>query len=402
MRATEIAARLEGFRGRVAGSDAERRAANWLAEGLASATREVVVEPFWCRPNWALAHGWHVALALAGSLVSVASGPVGAGLVVLALVSIFADELLGVSIGRRLTPERASQNVVALQTNPTRAESTLLIAANYDAGHTGFVYRGGLRRATARLKAVVHGLTPGWLGWLVLAATWLLVIAVLRATGDNSHLIGAIQLLPTVVLLFAFALLIELALSEPSPAAGDNGSGVAAAVDLVRALDIAPPRHLHVEVVLGGAGDGAQLGIRKHLRARRRELKARNTVVLGMAACAEGAPRWWTSDGALLPLRFAKPLRQLAADVAADEAYLNAAPHAGRGTSPAFAARRRRLPAMTIGCLDGRDLVPRSHQVADTAARIEPAAIENAVQYALILVDAIDSFVGRQTAHVPA
>jgi hypothetical protein len=121
-----------------------------------------------------------------------------------------------------------------------------------------------------------------------------------------------------------------------------------------------------------------------------------------MAACAEGAPRWWTSDGALLPLRFAKPLRQLAADVAADEAYLNAAPHAGRGTSPAFAARRRRLPAMTIGCLDGRDLVPRSHQVADTAARIEPAAIENAVQYALILVDAIDSFVGRQTAHVPA
>jgi hypothetical protein len=57
---------------------------------------------------------------------------------------------------------------------------------------------------------------------------------------------------------------------------------------------------------------------------------------------------------------------------------------------------------VTIGCLDGRDLVPRSHQRADTAERIEPAAIENVVQYALILVDAIDSFVGQQTAHAPA
>ena len=79
MRATEIASRLEGFRGRVAGSDAERRAANWLAEELAASGRDVSVEPFWCRPNWALAHCWHIALAVAGSLISVASAPVGAG-----------------------------------------------------------------------------------------------------------------------------------------------------------------------------------------------------------------------------------------------------------------------------------------------------------------------------------
>ena len=54
-----------------------------------------------------------MALALAGSLIAVASAPVGAGLVLLSLLSLIADELLGFSIGRRLTPERASQNVVA-------------------------------------------------------------------------------------------------------------------------------------------------------------------------------------------------------------------------------------------------------------------------------------------------
>src|SRR2546421_12710060 len=104
MRATEIAARLEGFRARGAGTDAERRAANWLANELAASGREVAVDTFWCRPNWALAHAWHAALAVAGSLLSVASAPLGGALGLASLLSIVADELLGVSIGRRLTP----------------------------------------------------------------------------------------------------------------------------------------------------------------------------------------------------------------------------------------------------------------------------------------------------------
>ena len=141
MRALETAAGLEGFARRGAGSDSERRASKWLAAELTKAGRDVAIEPFWCRPNWPLAHLWHVGLALAGSLVSVASARAGAAMLLVALVSILADALTGISPGRRLTPERASQNVVAI---PRRAQPRgdhdpiqLIITANYDAGRAG-------------------------------------------------------------------------------------------------------------------------------------------------------------------------------------------------------------------------------------------------------------------------
>jgi hypothetical protein len=79
MRPAETIANLEGLSGRGAGTDAERRAAVWLARRLNAATtgvrsrRTARIEPFWCRPNWALAHAWHAAMAVAGSLVSRAS-----------------------------------------------------------------------------------------------------------------------------------------------------------------------------------------------------------------------------------------------------------------------------------------------------------------------------------------
>jgi hypothetical protein len=97
-------------------------------------------------------------------------------------------------------------------------------------------------------------------------------------------------------------------------------------------------------------------------------------------------------------MRFTRALRRLAADVAASEAYLRAGSHTGRGTTPAWPARKRRVPALTIGCLDPRGLVPRSHQPTDTAERIDAAAIESAVQFGLILVDAIDVYVGSSPA----
>lgn len=83
---------------------------------------------------------------------------------------------------------------------------------------------------------------------------WLSVVALLRAEGHGGTALDVIQLVPTVGLLFAFALLLELATSHFSPAAGDNGSGVAAAIALGLALDAAPPRRMSVDVAPGRGG----------------------------------------------------------------------------------------------------------------------------------------------------
>ena len=329
-------------------------------------------------------------------------------MLLVALVSILADALTGVSPGRRLTPERASQNVVAIPTAQPRGDHDpihLIITANYDAGRAGFAYRRSFRRASAAIRRATFGLTLGWLGWLSLTIAALLALAILRIAGHHSEAIGAIQLAPTIVLVLALALLLELATADPGPAAGDNGTGVAVAMELARALDAAAPRHVAVELVLQGAGDGEGIGLRQYLRAHRHERKPADTIVLGIAACAAGTPRWWISDGPLVPLRYARPLKALCADLAGEEPGLGARPHAGRGAAPAFPARLFRRPAISIGCLGPEGLVPRSHRPDDVAAQIEPHALDAAVQFGLMLVDEIDAWLAenrRPQAVTPA
>jgi hypothetical protein len=391
MRTAETVSRLATFTRRGAGTDAERRAAMWLRSELDAGRRPAELEPFWCRPNWALAQAWHVALGLAGSLVSVSSPWLGAALVLIAILSVIADTRFGVSPGRRLTPERASQNVVS-RVGPDDPGVRLIVTANYDAGRMGLVHRAGPRLAAVRLRRLVGGaVSPGWTGWLVLALVWVLVVAILRVSGARGVTVGIVQLIPTAALAVVLALLLDLASADYGPAAGDNASGVAVALALVRALDVGPPRHLAVEVVLQGAGDGAMLGLRRHLRARRRELTPKTVVVLGIGPCGAGQPRWWVSDGPLLPLRYARRLTALCAGVASSEAHLGAAPHRGRGIAPALPARVRGLPSIAIGCLDANGLVPRGHQSSDRPERLDQTAAHLTLELALALVDAIDA-----------
>ncbi len=242
MGAIDTVAALAEFPRRGAGTDAERRAAVWLKGELQTSGRDAALETFWCRSNWPLAHAWHVAVALAGSLVSVAAPTVGAALVLGALLSLALDALTGISLGRRLCPEHASQNVVS----PSASQGgsvRLIITANYDAGRTGLVYRRWSRRIASRLRRLGAGgaLTPGWLGWLAIVFIWLLVTALLRAGGASGPAVGVAQLIPTAVLVLALALLLELAGAEFGPAAGDNASGVALALALTRALAVSPP-----------------------------------------------------------------------------------------------------------------------------------------------------------------
>jgi hypothetical protein len=409
MQAAEIARRLVTFEGRGAGTDAERRAAVWLASAVRARRRRASLETFWCRPNWPLAHACHTLAAIVGSLLAVHHGVLGAAIVLAALFSVVADGLTGHSVGRRLTRERASQNVVS----PARERSgdvgqgsrraRLIVTANYDAGRTGLVYRDWVRRPVARLKRLTGAgrLTSGWLGWLVIAMVWLLAVAILRHDGSTGTAIGIAQLIPTAALVVALALLLELATAPYGPAAGDNGAGTGVAVALVHALDAAPPRQLDVELVLQGAGEDAMTGLGHHLRGRRREPHAPDTVVLGIAGAGAGAPCWWVSDGPLIPLGFLPRLRQLAARTIRDTggSERHGVPVRGRGTTPAWPARVRGLPALTIGCRDGNNgLAPRGHQSGDRPDAMEQSALDALLEFALTLVDAIDADLARASS----
>jgi hypothetical protein len=403
--AAEIAGSLTSFADRGVGTDSERRAAVWLAEEIRRpGVRQAELHTFWCRPNWAMAQAWHAGLGLAGSLVSVASPQAGAAVLLVALLCVLADATFAVSPGRRLTPEHASQNVVSPAT-PRRAGELprirLILTANLDAGRQGLVYRAGLRRPCARLRRATGGRAPGWAAWLALALVWALVTALLRANGTHETAVKIAQLVPTVGLVIALALLLELAASMWSPAAGDNASGVAVAIVLSRALDALPPANLAVELVLSGAGDGQDLGLRKYLRAHRRSYRPADTVVLGIGPCGAGSPVWLRSDGSLIPLSYASALQRLCRQTALQDPELSLRELRARGTSPAQAARQSGLPAIVLAARDGEGLIPRSHQADDTAEALAPETMELTLRAGLELVDAIDAYLAeRQSADV--
>jgi hypothetical protein len=387
---------------RGAGTDAERRAARWLEQQLRAGGRDARIETFWCRPNWALAHAWHALLALAGSLLAVHAPLPGGALALAALLSTLADWLTGTSLGRRLTPERASQNVVA----PPPAAAAggrvrLILTANYDAGRTGVVYARRLRAPLAAARCRLHGLAPGWLGWLAIALAWVVAAAAARWQGASGGVLDAIQAAPTIALVVAAAALLELAGARFGPAAGDNASGVAVALAAARALDAAPPAGVAVHVVLAGASDGEGIGLRFHLRRQRRSLPAGAAVVLGLAPCAGGHPFWWHSDGPLVPLRYHATLRALCAGLRDAGLEPLLAPLRGRGASPALEGRMRALASIALGRLDANGLPPRSHAPDDADEHVDARALDLSVQLTLALVDAIDQVALRRRADQP-
>jgi hypothetical protein len=382
MRPAETIAALARFEHRGAGTDAERRAANWLTAQVETTARAARVEPFWCRPNWALAHAWHAALAVAGSLLVEVDSRVGGTLVLVALLSLIADATTGMSLGRRLTREHASQNVVS--EDDRGAGVHLIVTANYDAGRAGLVTRARLRRAAAAARLFGRW-APGWLGWLAIACAWILAIAILRLGGHRGTVVGIAQLIPTIGLVLALALLLEQASAAFGTTENDNSSGVAAALALVKALDAGPPRHLSVDLVLQGAGDGGGIGLRQYLRRRSGERAASNTVVLGLAPCGHGDPHWFESDGALVPLAYFRELRGMCELVASGDPGLKAKGIRARGSSPALPGRERRLPAIALGAAGAGD-----------------DAVDLVVQFGLLLVEAIDRFLAsrRGAPHV--
>src|SRR5919201_5988211 len=135
----EVIRELCSFDGRRAGTDAERRAANWLAERLRDFGRRTDVEPTYVHPQYGLVHALHCAVGFAGSLVAIVQPAVGFALVLAAAVSMYLDLNGRFYLARRLFFRRASQNVVARGRKPD-APARVFVTAHYDSARTGALF----------------------------------------------------------------------------------------------------------------------------------------------------------------------------------------------------------------------------------------------------------------------
>jgi len=256
-------------------SDAERRAARAYAAALRAGGRVVRTEALWVRPAWAAVLAGCAAAGVAASVMSV-DHPT-AGLVIAAAAFVLAlTELSPWPVLRRLTSARATQNVIAEDPPAAggRRPVTLVLVAAVDGP------RGGVAR---RLGLPVCAITTMALGLVA-------VLAAARVGLDASGtLLGAVQLVPTAVLVLAVGALADAAVAPPAP----GGTPAAAtAVTAARALGEVQLRRLAVEVVLAGAWP---LGWRARLR---RDRRAPEEVVIAFVESAP-LPRFATAHPTL-------------------------------------------------------------------------------------------------------
>ena len=401
----EIAAGLAEFEQRAPGSDSERRAALWLRRRLREVGREAVLEPAWVRPQWPWVHSIHAALGLAGAVVA-AFQPLAGAIILAVTAASAALDLLGLAhVARRLTPERCTQNLVSPPTEATRAGAQrlvrLMIVAHYDAPRGGLAVRNRPRRLAAAAQRLLRGRLPGLPSLVVIAPALVLAAAGVRLAVPGLGWPATAAVLCTAVLVVALAMLAELGLSPRGPGAGDPASGAGVAVALAAALDRSPPRHLAVELVMAGAGDGPSLGMRAFVRRRRRRYAAEATAVLHLAACGRGRPSWWTVDGPLVSRRLHPRLVAICGEAANDRPDLGATPHRGHGAGAAWRARLARWPAVTVGCLDEDGVVPDVGQASDSAQRLDRRAMDAALSFCLEVVRRLDAELGSRAGAQP-
>jgi hypothetical protein len=397
----ELIEKLCSFEGRWPGTDAERRAANSLVSRLRAMGRRAEVEPTHVHPEYSLVLALHCALGIAGSLIAIAVAPLGFALVLVSAVSMYFDQNTRLYLLRRLFFRRSSQNVVSPGPAP-EAPARIILSAHYDASKTGLVFGPGSTRLAGRISERARLLLGPFrlIFWGGLAP--LLPILGARLAGIDASWLSVIQLFPTVLLLLAAVLLIDIALSAIVPGAYDNASGVAVVISVAEELDRDRPSNLDVWVVLPGAQECNCEGMARYLAAHRKEIDRDRTFFINLDSTSYGAVHYLLSEGAVLSYSMDTRLLELCAAIA----------EADRTRGDRYGARALRIPAHTdalpaiargfraisvIGAKDGLT-PPYYHTPDDTPDKLDEEAMARTVEFTLELVRLLDRDVGRSLA----
>jgi hypothetical protein len=391
----EVIRELCSFEGRGPGTDAERRAAGMLAGRLRTIGRRADIEPFFAHPQYALVHLVHAALGIAGSLLATVQPAVGFALVLFAAASTYLDLNTRLYLVRSLFFRRVSQNVVSPGNRPD-APARLILMAHYDAARTGYIFSKASKRIRRLPERVRLGLGPFRLFfWVGLAP--LLPILGARMAGLDATWLNAVQAIPTIVLIIAAFLLIDIALSEIVPGAYDNASGVAAVLSAADELTSDPPPNLDVWIVLTGAEESFCEGSRAFVRSRRKQLDRASTYFVNVDSVSYGQVAYEISQGAVISIPHDRQLVELA------EALGTAGAADGGAKAirhplldDALPPRIRRLRSITLRTTDpDGNLAHWYHTDEDVPERVDSAALSRATDFVIALSRLIDREAGR-------
>jgi Peptidase family M28 len=392
----EVVRELCSFEGRGPGTDAERRAANALAVRLRGIGRPARIEPFSCHPQYAIVHLIHATLGVAGSLLATVEPAVGFALVLLAAVSTYLDLNTRVYLARSLLFRRVSQNIVSPGNRPD-APAHLVLMAHYDAARTGYIFSKASERIRRLPERIRLGLGPFRVFFWVGLAPLLPIIGA-RMAGLDATWLSAVQAIPTIVLIVAAFLLIDIALSGIVPGAYDNASGVAAVLAAAEELKTNPPESLDVWVVLTGSEESFCEGSRAFVRSHREQLDRATTAFVNVDSVSHGGVAYEISQGAVISLPHDPLLIELCQALSTAGA-VEARPIRHPLLDDALPPRIRKYCAITIRTTDtGGNLAPWYHTNEDVPERVDEEALTRATKFVVALARLLDREASRTRA----
>ena len=349
---------------RAPGSDAERRAARYLQARLNDLGRQADAEPVEAWPRWPLAYALCAALSVLGSVLSVYLPVPGAAVALAGALLFLVDAGLLIPAMRRLLGRRASQNVISW--GPGGQPGQIVLVAHCDAGRGALALGRRLRRP--------FGAQP--LLWAQLAV---LVCCVVRVAGPDPIALSAVQFVPTVVLIVAVALLLDIALASTRGGENDNASGVALELLLAERFGAGRLEHFEVHVLFTGAQKAMAAGMRSFLKRHRSALGQESTVFINLDEVGSGSVHCARREGPLITVKAHVQLQGLC----------DAPPFVNRSPSDGYAARLRGFPAITISC---REANGYAHPP------VEEEAIERAEAFCAELIARLDVELGPALA----
>ncbi len=243
---------------RRAGSEAERQAAEWIAERIERAGTPARVEEEWFYPGYARellplgAAGFAAgALAINGRRRALAT-VIGAA----AAAAIADDASNGTRFWRKLLGRRKQTWNVVATAGDEAADRTLVVLAHHDAAPTGRMFDPTFQRWLARRfpELIQRSDTSPGLWWPVVGGPALAAVGALTGSRAIARA-GATLSALTVALGF------DIARDRIVPGANDNLSAVAALVAIAERLNREPVEGIRVLLVSCGAEEVLQGGI---------------------------------------------------------------------------------------------------------------------------------------------
>jgi peptidase M28-like protein len=375
--------RIVSFGPRLPGTEADRRTTEFIASELHAYGRSADVEEIRVRPAWHLTHALHALLAVGGTLLSsTASAPLGMLVLLLVAVSTYGDLTGRFYIFRWLMPRRRTHNVHSAYSWP-ESRARVILTANHDSPRTGLLWARRKRSRRTFLSPLAGPIDLFF--WTVMLA---LIAALVRLAVDSNAL-TIVQFALSVVLLTYLMLFVDAAVSDPSPGASTNASGVATLIEVGRRLQREAPADIETWLVFPSAKESLSLGMRTWMREHGDEIDPRDTFFVNVDTVGRGDLHHVTADGYALVFRSDRRLTRVCES-------LGSRPYVWRQGTDATQAAMAGFGSVTICCLDERGRMPDFHRASDTADRIDPATLERTADFVETLVRRIgDSYAPR-------